>query len=1027
MLAEESIPKAAFSTPFGNFEPLRLVFGLRNGPKQDVGRTSPTLRYGVSTAEMPDTINLEKCRFAERQVEYLGHLIGENGITKKPETVRAITDFPTPKDRRSVQSFIGLCQWYSYFIKDFAIKAGPLYEVTKKKDEFAWGPQQEAAFQQLKKEMCQDVTLASLDYSKPIVLKCDASDRGVGATLVNRTDEGDRPVAFISKLLTKSMRNAHIYEKEAFAIIWAVRKLKEFLYGQKYEIQTDCRAVQYIKNMKEKKPKIARWALELSSLNADITLVKGSRNVEADALSRNPVPPLPEEIKWFDESPEVVYAPIASLFNNKITREILQEEQRKDQICQEIIEIIRESTTKESKGYQIIDGTLKKKIKYRLLPDKVERFDDIKSLDDLPKPIAMALTGTVGYVFGVRKTRDDEEEVSARDSSKRALPKTRPDQSSNLKRTIIFDKRGRSEDAGKPTTIKANTLTHKPKRIYGEYFVPVIPESLKNDIMFMFHDSTYAGHFSATATAKKIRQRAYWNGMDKDIRDYCRECKVCQESKSTNHLPYGLLQPVQPPSRVYEVLHVDLLGPLPKSSRQNEYLFVIVDALSKWVELFPIRSPTAKKLADILEDEIFCRYGVPSTLVSDCGSQFISKLFEKTLRTWNIQHRKTAPYHHQSNIAERVNRNIVEMLRAYVTDNHREWDLHLQKFAFALRTTVHETIQCTPASVQLGRELPATFDREICGTNLPMNELEAKAFLSKIPEQMQRHVEYVKSKIAERQAKNKIYYDRRHIQHPFIPGDTVMIKNHARSDKAAYKIQKLLRKWIGPFTLGDQSDNVTFEILTIPDGRVVGKRHVTDLRPFVTRRTVRRRLVTSPDVDTIDHADEPADEELTPPARPTRRGRARLDYRTLAEIRSDDRTFEDKDQFAVDMEEKPGNKLQTNGRRWQGQNMFGATRLRGGTNILTQTRILSSMSKPFIVNVRGQQIGLKRFVESTLGVKMDKTLTTFDWARFNLPQEAIDYATADSRLLLRAWHSFATDLQSKFKIIFESPRPCFKC
>ncbi|CAL8135997.1 unnamed protein product [Orchesella dallaii] len=111
-----------------------------------------------------------------------------------------------------------------------------------------------------------------------------------------------------------------------------------------------------------------------------------------------------------------------------------------------------------------------------------------------------------------------------------------------------------------------------------------------------------------------------------------------------------------------------------------------------------------------------------------------------------------------------------------------------------------------------------------------------------------------------------------------------MILNHSRSDKAAHKIQKLLRKWIGPFLLGSQAEdnNVTFEILTIPDFRRVGSRHVSDLKPYVERRTVRQRLVASPNVEDIDNTDEPTDKQEQQPARPTRRTRERLDYKTLA-------------------------------------------------------------------------------------------------------------------------------------------------
>ncbi|CAL8146066.1 unnamed protein product [Orchesella dallaii] len=189
-----------------------------------------------------------------------------------------------------------------------------------------------------------------------------------------------------------------------------------------------------------------------------------------------------------------------------------------------------------------------------------------------------------------------------------------------------------------------------------------------------------------------------------------------------------------------------------------------------------------------------------------------------------------------------------------------------------------------------GREIPSAFDREMTDlTNKPKEQVLAE--LKSLPTELRRHIEWVKNNIRKRQAENKTQYDKRHITHPFKSGDKVMILNHSRSDKAAHKIQKLLRRWIGPFLLGSQAEdnNVTFEILTIPDFRRVGSRHVSDLKPYVERRTVRRRLVASPNVEDIDNTDEPTEDQEQQPGRPTRRTRERLDYKTLAGYKTKNR------------------------------------------------------------------------------------------------------------------------------------------
>src|SRR5438445_12717539 len=100
-----------------------------------------------------------------------------------------------------------------------------------------------------------------------MIMKCDSSDLGVGGCLVQKIDGKERPIAFVSKLLKRSERAARLYEKEAYAIIFSYRKFRQYIEGHEFTIVTDNRAVRYIEHMEERKPKIMRWAIEMSSWN----------------------------------------------------------------------------------------------------------------------------------------------------------------------------------------------------------------------------------------------------------------------------------------------------------------------------------------------------------------------------------------------------------------------------------------------------------------------------------------------------------------------------------------------------------------------------------------------------------------------------------------------------------------------------------------------------------------------------------------------------------------------------------------
>lgn len=147
-------------------------------------------------------------------------------------------------------------------------------------------------------------------------------------------------------------------------------------------------------------------------------------------------------------------------------------------------------------------------------------------------------------------------------------------------------------------------------------YVPVIPKALRFEILLYFHDNEeFGGHLGFKATLKRLKRRCFWDKMVPEIREYIKTCETCQTSKAVRQLPYGLMQPLEVTKRVFGKIFVDYLGPLVKSKKQNSYCLIVVDHLSKFLEVFPVRSAVGKKTAEILKDEIFLRYGPPQTIV----------------------------------------------------------------------------------------------------------------------------------------------------------------------------------------------------------------------------------------------------------------------------------------------------------------------------------------------------------------------------------------------------------------------------
>ena len=837
-LHKDSIAKSAFVTEENHWEFLVMPFGLRNAGKTFCALMNKlfepyidkfvkvfmddTLIYSKDMEthfehirmvlekfkEANLTINVDKSEFARREVAFLGHIITPKGIKRSPEKVEAILNWPLPQNIKDIQRFNGICQWYSSFIPNFAHKAEPLYSLLRKGTPWHWGPKQQEAFDRLKTDMCDKVMLQGVDYTKPIIVKCDASEIGLGAALVQVIDGKERPITFISKTLKKYERNAHIYEKEIYAIIWAVQEFNQYLEGHAFTVHTDNRAVNYLHSMKNKKNKLMRWANEIMSWNVTIVLKPGRENVEADALSRAPIPEKDTDPTLYDEADDIVYTPIACMCYDTPTWEKIKSEQMKDEDLLKIIKLLAQphnSSAGSYDGYKIENGVLKKEIIFE------------RKMHEL--------------VRGKRTQEFEEGEHEENRSDPHVNVKT-------VQNLIMHAGQDRSQThTGDKIPVEKTTKTPIERRIK---LVPVIPKSLIIEIMNIFHDAPEAAHLGMRKTKQKIKDRCFWKNMNKDIEKYVHACHVCQVTKPINLQPSGLLGCVNPPTAIFETIHIDFMGPFPASSTNlNKYLFVVIDQLSKWVELIPMRAATSKKVAETLENQVFCRFGTPKFILSDNGSQFISKTIKQLCKQWRVHHYFTSPYHPQPNLSERVNRNLKSMIQAYVQENHRKWDVNLQKFAFALRTSVNETTKVTPSLLNLGRQLPMPFDR-----NLQMdrneNHEEIIQELSDLPEKLKEIISWVRENIVKSHALNKQNYDKKHREVKYEVGELVLIKDTTLSEKDTGVMKKFANRWMGPVMISGKVTDLTYEITNIDTKKLIGKRHVADLKPYFQREQEQR-------------------------------------------------------------------------------------------------------------------------------------------------------------------------------------------
>lgn len=238
-------------------------------------------------------LNIDKCAFFQKKISYLGFNIDQSGLSKNKSQIESVVSAPVPSNITELRAFIGMVNYYSRFISNYAHKMAPLYELLQKEKDFKWNNSCQKAYELMKIEVTSDQVLIHFNPRLPIVLSTDASQNAVAGVLSHiMTDNTLKPVAFVSRALSKSEKNYSTIEKEALAIIFSVTKLRQYLLGVQFELHTDHKPLLAIFGENRGLPVMAaarmqRWAFILSGFVYNLKHVKGIQNL-ADSLSRMP-------------------------------------------------------------------------------------------------------------------------------------------------------------------------------------------------------------------------------------------------------------------------------------------------------------------------------------------------------------------------------------------------------------------------------------------------------------------------------------------------------------------------------------------------------------------------------------------------------------------------------------------------------------------------------------------------------------------------------------------------------------------
>ena len=245
-------------------------------------------------------LKAEKCQFMKPVLKCLGHRIDAEGFNPVDAMVKAIKDAPTPANASELKSFLGMLNFYGKFMPDLSSTLEPLHELLRKDICWKWGTEQQEAFDKAKNRLQSSDVPVHYDPEKELMVSCDASPYGIGAVLAHVMKDGsEKPVAYASRTLSTAERNYGHLDKEALAVVFAVKKFRQFLFGRHFKIFTDHKPLLGLLNRERATPLMAssgmqRWALTLLAYEYELIYRPGEPNGNADALSRLPRPVVPE-------------------------------------------------------------------------------------------------------------------------------------------------------------------------------------------------------------------------------------------------------------------------------------------------------------------------------------------------------------------------------------------------------------------------------------------------------------------------------------------------------------------------------------------------------------------------------------------------------------------------------------------------------------------------------------------------------------------------------------------------------------
>ncbi|MCO5615111.1 hypothetical protein L7F22_069400 [Adiantum nelumboides] len=352
--------------------------------------------------------------------------------------------------------------------------------------------------------------------------------------------------------------------------------------------------------------------------------------------------------------------------------------------------------------------------------------------------------------------------------------------------------------------------------------------ALRKILIQEHHEVPFAAHSGINKTYRFLSATYFWPQMQQDVIKYVKACHSCQIMKASRQLPQGLLQPLPVPKERWESISMDFITTLPRTSKGNAQILVIVDRFSKMAHFIPCKkAASAPDIASLFVQHIFRIHGLPRSIISDRDSKFTGHFWTSLFKSLGTNLLFSSAYHPQTDgQTERVNQILEEMLRHYIQNRLASWEEYLPLVEFAYNNAPHSVTGMTPFQAAYGHT-------PLVPTNFVLQHKVALA--DQLVQEMQDILIQVRDKLVHVQQKYQKQANK-HRQHAeFNEGDMVLLYVASHRYKTVKSVfPKLRPRFYGPFKIIKKNSVVSYKLELPPSwGKLHPTFHISWLKQYI--------------------------------------------------------------------------------------------------------------------------------------------------------------------------------------------------